>query len=76
MSKTSMPSTHPKDPPAIVARVEREIRKNLSNPDFKSRLGNQGIRPQFANSERLAIITQTEQDKWEKIVKPANVKID
>jgi tripartite-type tricarboxylate transporter receptor subunit TctC len=62
--------------PAIVARLEREIRKILTNPDFKTRLANQGIHPQFANSEQLAIITQNEQDKWAKIVKSANIKID
>jgi tripartite-type tricarboxylate transporter receptor subunit TctC len=62
--------------PAIVARLEREIRKFLTNPDFKTRLANQGIHPQFANSEQLAIITQNEQDKWAKIVKSANIKID
>lgn len=62
--------------PVIAARLEREIRKILTNPDFKARLANQGIHPQFANSEQLAIITQSEQDKWAKIVKSANVKID
>jgi tripartite-type tricarboxylate transporter receptor subunit TctC len=62
--------------PAITARVEREIRKILTNPDFKARLANQGIHPQFANSEQLAIITQSEQEKWAKVVKSANVKID
>lgn len=62
--------------PAIVAKLEREIRKILTNPDFKARLANQGIHPRFANSEELATITQTEQDKWAKIVKAANVKID
>ena len=63
-------------PPAIVARLEGEIRKILTNPDFKARLGNQGIHPQFANSEQLLIITQSEKEKWTKVVKSANVKID
>jgi tripartite-type tricarboxylate transporter receptor subunit TctC len=63
-------------PPAITARVEREIRKILTNPDFKARLANQGIHPQFANAEQLATLTQSEHDKWAKIVKSANVKID
>ena len=62
--------------PAIVARLEREIRKILTNPDFKARLGNQGIHPQFANSEQLFIITQSEKEKWTKVVKSADVKID
>ena len=62
--------------PSIVSRLEKEIRKILTNPDFKNRLGNQGIHPQFANSERLTEITIAEQAKWAKIVKAANIKID
>lgn len=62
--------------PAIIAKLEREIRKILTNPDFKARLATQGIHPQFANSEQLAVITQSEHDKWAKAVKAANVKID
>jgi tripartite-type tricarboxylate transporter receptor subunit TctC len=48
----------------------------LTNPDFKARLALQGIHPQFANSEQLATLTQSEHDKWAKIVKSANIKID
>ena len=62
--------------PAITARLEKEIRKILTNPDFKNRLANQGIHPQFANSEQLTAITQSEHDKWAKAVKAANIKID
>ena len=59
-------------PPGIIARLEREIRKILTNPDFKTRMANQGIHPQFENSEHLAEITTTEHSKWEKIVKLTN----
>ena len=62
--------------PVIVAKLEKEIRKILTNPDFKARLANQGIHPQFANSEQLQAITQSEHDKWAKVVKSANIKID
>jgi tripartite-type tricarboxylate transporter receptor subunit TctC len=62
--------------PAIAARLEREIRKILTNPDFKTRLANQGIHPQFANADQLAIIAQSEQTKWAKIVKSADIKVD
>lgn len=62
--------------PAVVAKLEREIRKILTNPDFKARMATQGIHPQFANSEQLAEITAKEHDKWEKVVKSANVKVD
>jgi tripartite-type tricarboxylate transporter receptor subunit TctC len=61
---------------AIVSKLEHEIRKILTNPDFKSRMGAQGIHPQFANSEKLAEITASEAIKWEKVVKSANVKVD
>ena len=63
-------------PPAVIARLEREIRKILTNPDFKNKLANQGIHPQFANSEKLTEITAAEHAKWLKIVKASNIKID
>jgi tripartite-type tricarboxylate transporter receptor subunit TctC len=61
---------------AIVTRLEREVRKILANPDFKARMANQGIHPEFANADRLAETTLAEHAKWEKIVKSANVKVD
>jgi tripartite-type tricarboxylate transporter receptor subunit TctC len=62
--------------PAIVSKLEREIRKILTNPDFKVRMAAQGIHPQFTNSEKLAEITTEEHLKWDKVVKSANVKVD
>ncbi|WP_255539264.1 tripartite tricarboxylate transporter substrate binding protein [Polynucleobacter sp. 71A-WALBACH] len=62
--------------PAIIARLEKEIRKILTNPDFKNKLANQGIHPEFANSEKLTDITSAEHAKWLKIVKASNIKID
>lgn len=62
--------------PNIVTKLEREIRKILTNPDFKARMATQGIHPQFANSEKLSEITANEANKWEKVVKSANVKVD
>jgi len=62
--------------PAIISKMEREIRKILTNPDFKARMAAQGIHPQFANSEKLAEITANEANKWEKVVQSANIKVD
>ena len=62
--------------PTIIAKLEREIRKILTNPDFKARMAAQGIHPQFANSEKLAEITAEEANKWTKVVKSANIKVD
>lgn len=62
--------------PAIVSKLEREIRKILTNPDFKVRMAAQGIHPQFTNSEKLAEITTEEHLKWDKVVKSANIKVD
>ena len=63
-------------PPVIIAKLEREIRKILTNPDFKARMAAQGIHPQFANSEKLSEITLDEANKWTKVVKSANIKVD
>ena len=62
--------------PAVIAKLEKEIRKILTNPDFKARMATQGIHPQFANSEKLSEITANEANKWEKVVKSANIKVD
>jgi len=62
--------------PAIIAKLEREIRRILTNPDFKARMASQGIHPQFANSEKLSEITADEANKWTQAVKSANVKVD
>ena len=62
--------------PAIATKLENEIRKILTNPDFKARMATQGIHPQFANSEKLAEITTSEANKWGKVVKSANIKVD
>jgi len=62
--------------PSVIARLEREIRKILTNPDFKNKLATQGIQTQFANSEKLTEITAAEHAKWLKAVKAANIKID
>ena len=61
--------------PNIIAKLEREIRKILTNPDFKARMATQGIHPQFANSEKLAEITANEASKWEKVVKLSLIHI-
>ena len=61
---------------AVIARLEKEIRKILTNPDFKNKLANQGLQTQFANSEKLTEITTAEHVKWSKAVKAANIKID
>ena len=63
-------------PPAIIGKLEKEIRKILTNPDFKARMATQGIHPQFANSEQLSETTASEANKWEKVVKSANIKVD
>jgi tripartite-type tricarboxylate transporter receptor subunit TctC len=62
--------------PAIATKLENEIRKILTNPDFKARMAAQGIHPQFANSEKLTEITANEANKWGKAVKSANIKVD
>jgi tripartite-type tricarboxylate transporter receptor subunit TctC len=63
-------------PPLIVAKLEKEIRKILNNPEFKARMASQGIHPQFANPEQLGQLSTSEFAKWDKVVKAANIKVD
>jgi tripartite-type tricarboxylate transporter receptor subunit TctC len=56
--------------------LETELRRIITNPDLKQRVANQGIFLQFENAGKLAEVTNAEHDKWGKIVKSANIKID
>jgi len=63
-------------PPAIVDRLDNALAKIAANKNNQARLASQGIRVHYENAEHLAVITNTEFEKWAKIVKSANLKID
>ncbi len=63
-------------PQTIIDKLENAVRQALNNKEMIDRVEGQGIHLHFESASRLVEITQMEHDKWKKVVKSANVKID
>ena len=63
-------------PAAIVAKVNRDVNAILAMPDVMEKLDTYGAEDGGGNAERFAQFIRSEQDKWAKVVKEANVKIE
>ena len=62
--------------PAIVAKVNRDVNAILAMPDVMEKLDTYGAEDGGGSAERFAQFIRSEQDKWAKVVKEANVKIE
>ena len=63
-------------PAAIVAKVNRDVNAILAMPDVMEKLDTYGAEDGGGSAERFAQFIRSEQDKWAKVVKEANVKIE
>ena len=63
-------------PAAIVAKVNRDVNAILAMPDVMEKLDTYGAEDGGGSAERFAQFIRSEQDKWAKVVKDANVKIE
>jgi tripartite-type tricarboxylate transporter receptor subunit TctC len=63
-------------PKPIVQRLNTEIAKVLKTPDVQARLDDLGVDPAAGPPEQLAAFQKAEIEKWAKVVKAANVKVD
>ncbi len=63
-------------PEVIVARLNRELVKAVQSADVKEQLGRQGAEPVGSTPEQLAAVVKSETEKWAKVIKQANVKVD
>jgi tripartite-type tricarboxylate transporter receptor subunit TctC len=63
-----------KTPPAVINKLNAELRKALALPDVQGKLADQGI---FAESSSAADFTKliaTDQKRWAAVIKEANIK--
>jgi tripartite-type tricarboxylate transporter receptor subunit TctC len=60
----------------IVARLHAETMKVMALPDVKERLFNAGFEIVTSNPEQFAAFTKSEIQKWGKLVRAANLKVD
>jgi tripartite-type tricarboxylate transporter receptor subunit TctC len=63
-------------PKPIVDRLASEMIKAVSDPEIKSKLVAQGIEPGGMTPAELAAFQKAEIDKWARVIKTANIKVD
>ncbi len=63
----------PKD---IIAKINAESVKALSEPEMARRLSSQGAEPSPGTPEALGKFMRDEYDNWVKVIKTANIKLD
>jgi tripartite-type tricarboxylate transporter receptor subunit TctC len=65
-----------KTPPEIIEKLNKEINAVLAEPAIKARLVDLGGEPLIGTPEEFGKMIVAETDKWEKVVKFANLKVE
>ncbi|HBL66773.1 MAG TPA: ABC transporter substrate-binding protein, partial [Achromobacter sp.] len=64
----------PKDTPApVVDKIAGEIQKIMKTDAFRQKAAEQGAEAIFMGPKELGAYTQSELDRWGKVVKAANI---
>jgi tripartite-type tricarboxylate transporter receptor subunit TctC len=65
-----------KTPPAIVARMHKEIARVVQLPDVRQKLIEQGGDPVGGPPEQLERVVKTELKKWAEVIQAAKIKVE
>ena len=60
----------------ILARLNVEVDKALKNPDIKEKFLSDGLEPMGGSAEAFAKFMRSEIDKYAKVIKAANIKLE
>ncbi|MGH8668087.1 MAG: Bug family tripartite tricarboxylate transporter substrate binding protein [Burkholderiales bacterium] len=63
-----------KTPPAIVARLQKEVARVVQTPEVKERFDTMGLKPEGGSSAELAKVVARDLEKWTAVAKAANIK--
>jgi tripartite-type tricarboxylate transporter receptor subunit TctC len=63
-------------PRAIVDKIQADVAKALANPEVRERFVAQGADPGGNTPEQFAAFIRAETDKWTRVVKFSNAKVD
>lgn len=61
---------------AIVDKIQADVAKALAVPEVRERFVAQGAQPGGTTSDQFAAFIRAETDKWAKVVKVSNAKVD
>lgn len=67
------PAATPKD---VIAKINAESVKILSQPEMVQRLSSQGAEPTPGTPEELSKFMRNEYEDWKKVIKAANIKLE
>ena len=62
-------------PPAVIARLNKEINANLLIPETRKQMANEGAEPRTATPEEFGATMAKDLQKWAKVVTAAEIKI-
>jgi len=63
-------------PPAVLARLQREVARAVQSPEVKERFAALGVDPVGGTSEALALQVARDIEKWTAVAKAAGIKND
>lgn len=63
-----------KTPPAIVARLQKEVARVVQTAEVKEAFGKMGLDPVGGSSEELAQRVRADIAKWTAVARAANIK--
>jgi tripartite-type tricarboxylate transporter receptor subunit TctC len=61
-------------PPAVLAKLNGELKKVLQHPELKAALAKIGVEPRGTSPEEAAAFTRSEFEKWKKVIVDGNIK--
>ena len=62
-------------PKPIIDRMYREIAKAVQRPDVATRFEQDGTDPVGSSPQEFATFLRDERDRWSKVIKSANIRI-
>jgi tripartite-type tricarboxylate transporter receptor subunit TctC len=63
-------------PADIVRRLHEESRRALASPDIRDKLNKAGNEPVGSSPAEFAAFVRAEYDKWARVIKAANLRLD
>ncbi|MFC6284057.1 MULTISPECIES: Bug family tripartite tricarboxylate transporter substrate binding protein [Polaromonas] len=63
-----------KTPPAIINKLNAELRRSLALPDVQGKLAEQGIYAETSTPAEFTRLIATDQKRWAEVIKAANIK--
>ena len=63
-------------PPAIVAKVSRDVAQALANRDVQEKLHAQGATPFVSTPQQFATLMREERARYAKVIEAANIRLD